>query len=172
MKSGLTVRKDNATSVLESLKKLSGMDVLVGIPADKAAREDGESLNNAEIGYLQSTGATVKLGGKTVTLPPRPFLELGIDDTRDRTALHLKAAAELALEGKQDAAIRELEKAGQIARDGAKKVIGDGDRLAPISDATKEARRRQGIPGDKPLYAHGYLLRSINYVVRNKNAVS
>ncbi|RAW93843.1 MULTISPECIES: hypothetical protein [unclassified Photorhabdus] len=172
MKSGLTVRKDNATSVLESLKKLSGMDVLVGIPADKAAREDGESLNNAEIGYLQSTGATVKLGGKTVTLPPRPFLELGIDDTRDRTALHLKAVAELALEGKQDAAIRELEKAGQIARDGAKKVIGDGDRLAPISDATKEARRRQGIPGDKPLYAHGYLLRSINYVVRNKNAVS
>ncbi|MCC8421470.1 hypothetical protein [Photorhabdus thracensis] len=172
MKSGLTVRKDNAKSVLESLKKLSGMDVLVGIPAENATREEGKALNNAEIGYLQSTGATVELDGETVTLHPRPFLEIGIDDTKDRTALYLKAAAEFALEGKQDAAIRELERAGQIARDGAKKVIGDGDRLTPIADATKEARRRQGIPGDKPLYAHGYLLRSINYVVRNKNATS
>ncbi|MBS9422276.1 hypothetical protein [Photorhabdus caribbeanensis] len=172
MKSGLTVKADNAAAILESLKKLSNMDVLVGIPAENATREDGETLNNAEIGYLQSTGATVKLGGKTITLHPRPFLELGIDDTKDRTASHLKAAAKLALEGKQDAAFSELGEAGQIARDGAKKVIGDGDRLTPIADATKEARRRQGIPGDKPLYAHGYLLRSINYVVRNKNATS
>ncbi|MCT8354039.1 hypothetical protein [Photorhabdus kayaii] len=172
MKSGLTVRKDNAKSVLESLKKLSGLDVLVGIPAENATREDGEALNNAEIGYLQSTGATVELNGQTVTLPPRPFLDVGIEDSREVTTAHLKAAAELALEGKQDAAIRELEKAGQIARDAAKKVIGDGDRLTPIADATKEARRRQRIPGDKPLYAHGYLLRSINYVVRNKNAAS
>ncbi|NHB89735.1 hypothetical protein [Photorhabdus tasmaniensis] len=172
MKSGLTVRADNAAAILASLKKLSGMDVLVGIPAENATREDGEALNNAEIGYLQSTGGEVKLGGRTVTLPPRPFLELGIEDTKDRTTLHLKASAELALEGKQDAAIRELEKAGQIAREGAKKVISDGDRLFPLSEKTLRNRRAQGIPGDKPLYAHGYLLRAINYVVRNKNATS
>lgn len=167
MKSGLTVTTDNADAVLASLAKLSGMDVLVGIPEGNAAREDGQ-LNNAEIGYLQSTGATVEIDGATVTLPPRPFLDIGIEDTQERTSAHLKAAAELTLEGKAEGAERELERAGIIASDGAKKVISDGDRLQPLSEKTLEARRAQGLPGEKPLWAHGYLLRSITYVVRKK----
>ncbi|HEI6987350.1 TPA: hypothetical protein SK300_002442 [Yersinia enterocolitica] len=168
MKSGLKVRKDNAESVLSSLRALSKMDVLVGIPEANATRKEGETLNNAEIGYLQSTGATIQIGGQTVTLEPRPFLDMGIEDSQEITTGHLKVAAELALEGKQDAAKRELEKAGMVARDAAKKVIGDGDRLHPLSEKTLENRRAQGIPGEKPLYAHGFLLRSITYVVRSK----
>lgn len=168
MRSGLTVRADNAASVLAALKKLSRMDVLVGIPADKAQREDGEKLNNAEIGYLQSTGATIQLDGTTVTLPPRPFLDMGIENTKPRTIEYLKAAATASLEGNSDSAMKELERAGIVASDGAKAVISSGDQLHPLSDKTKESRRAQGIPGDKPLYAHGYLLRSITYVVRSK----
>ncbi|EOX2608405.1 hypothetical protein ACPEOH_001152 [Yersinia enterocolitica] len=168
MKSGLKVRKDNAESVLSSLRALSKMDVLVGIPEANATRKEGETLNNAEIGYLQSTGATIQIGGQTVTLEPRPFLDMGIEDSQEITTGHLKAAAELALGGKQDAAKRELEKAGMVARDAAKKVIGDGDRLHPLSEKTLENRRAQGILGEKPLYAHGFLLRSITYVVRSK----
>ncbi|HGV9335525.1 TPA: hypothetical protein ACNOIO_005514 [Raoultella planticola] len=168
MKSGLTVREDNYAGVLDALKQLSGTDVLVGIPADKAQRDDGGPLNNAEIGYLQSTGATVEIDGETVTLPPRPFLDMGIEDSKPRTAAHLKAAAVAALEGKTDIAMLELESAGQIARDAAKAVIGDGDRLTPLSEKTLKRRRAEGIPGDKPLYAHGFLLRAINYVVRKK----
>ena len=71
MKSGLTITTDNAESVLESLRQLSGMDVLVGIP-DGPKREDAP-LTNAELGYLQSTGATIEIDGAVVTLPPRPF---------------------------------------------------------------------------------------------------
>ncbi|HGM4958876.1 TPA: hypothetical protein ACKPZ6_002416 [Serratia liquefaciens] len=168
MKSGLKVRKDNAESVLSSLYSLSKMDVLVGIPEANATREDGEALNNAEIGYLQSAGATVQLGGQTVTLPPRPFLDMGIEDTKPQTTEHLKAAAVAALNGKSDAAMRELESAGQIASNGAKAVIGAGDRLHPLSEKTLENRRAQGLPGEKPLYAHGFLLPSITYVVRSK----
>ncbi|KTG51457.1 bacteriophage protein, partial [Klebsiella pneumoniae] len=52
MKSGLTIREDNYSSVLDALKQLSGTDVLVGIPAGPP-REDSP-LSNAEIGYLQS----------------------------------------------------------------------------------------------------------------------
>ena len=166
--SGVKIRADNAASVLAGLDRLSKMDVLVGIPESNAVREDGEELNNAEIGYLQSTGATVRLGGKEVTLPPRPFLDIGIEDTQAITSEHLKAAAGLALDGQFQAAERELEKAGMVASNGAKRVISDGDRLIPISDMTKANRRAQGLPGDKPLYAHGYLLRSITYVVRGK----
>lgn len=121
MKSGLKVRKDNAESVLSSLRALSKMDVLVGIPEANATRKEGEALNNAEIGYLQSTGATIQIGGQTVTLEPRPFLDMGIEDSQEINTGHLKAAAELALEGKQDAAKRELEKAGMVARDAAKR---------------------------------------------------
>ena len=168
MKSGVTVNIDNAASILESIKKLSGMDVLVGIPADKASRDDGSKLNNAEIGYLQSTGATISIDGTTVTLVPRPFLDMGIENTKTRTVEYLKAAALAAIEGNAETAMRELDRAGQIARDGAKSVISDGDQLHPLSEKTLEKRRAQGIPGIKPLYAHGYLLRSITYVVRSQ----
>lgn len=169
MKSGLTVTADNAASVLDALAKLSGMDVLVGIPEGNAHREDGQ-LNNAEIGYLQSTGATVEIDGEVVTLPPRPFLDMGIEDTRERTTAHLRAAAELALEGNASGAEKELERAGIIASDGAKAVIEAGDRLAPLSEKTIQKRReaKPPIAGDKPLRARGYLLRSITYVVRKK----
>lgn len=166
--SGVKIRADNAASVLAGLDRLSKMDVLVGIPESNAVREDGEELNNAEIGYLQSTGATVRLGGQEVTLPPRPFLDIGIEDSAKVTAEHLKTAAGLALDGNFTGAERELTSAGQLASDAAKRVITDGDRLIPISDMTKANRREQGLPGDKPLYAHGYLLRSITYVVRGK----
>lgn len=167
MKSGLTVTKDNSVDVLSALREISGMDVLVGVPASSASRE-GSTLNNAEIGYLQSTGATIEIDGAVVTLPPRPFLDMGIEDTKPRTMAHLKAAALSAMDGNSKAAMRELESAGQIARDGAKAVIGSGDRLDPLSEKTLERRRAEGIPGEKPLYAHGYLLRSINYVVRKR----
>lgn len=166
MKSGLTVRTDNAASVLESLRQLSGMDVLVGIPQDKAARENSP-ISNAELGYLHSTGATVEIDGETVTLPPRPFLDMGIEDSKPRTTAHLKAAATAALEGHTEAAMRELESAGQIARDAAKAVIGAGDRLHPLSEKTKARRRRKG-QDFKPLYDTHSLMDSITYVVRKK----
>lgn len=166
MRSGITIRSDNYADVLDALNKLSGTDVLVGIPAGPQ-REDAP-LTNAELGYLQSTGATVEIDGETVTLPPRPFLEMGIEDSRDKTTERLKLAAQAALEGKADLAELHLEAAGQIAQMAAKAVIGAGDRLAPLSEKTLERRRAEGLPGDKPLYAHGHLLDSIQYVVRKK----
>ncbi len=166
--SGLKIRKDNAAAVLSALHRLSQMAVLVGIPSSKAYRDTGEVLNNAEIGYLQSTGGTVRLGGKTVTLPPRPFLEMGIEDTKPMTTEHLKAAAEHGIAGKFDAAQRELERAGMIAMNGAKKVISEGDRLHPLSAETLRRRQTKNVPGEKPLYDTGSLLKSITYVVRNK----
>lgn len=170
MKSGVKVTADKAADVLASLRQLSGMDVLVGIPEDKAARDEGSPLTNAELGYLHSNGAVVEIDGETVTLPPRPFLEMGIEDSKPRTTAHLKAAAIAALDGKPEAATRELESAGAIARDASKTVIGDGDQLHPLSEATLKRRReaQPSIPGDKPLYATGSLLKSINYVVRKK----
>lgn len=168
MKSGLIIREDNYSSVLDALKQLSGTDVLVGIPAGPP--RDDAPLSNAELGYLQSTGATVEIDGETVTLPPRPFLDMGIEDSRDKTTERLKLAAQSALEGKADVASMHLEAAGQIARDASKAVIEAGDRLPPLSEKTIKKRRemKPPIPGDKPLRARGFLLRAIQYVVRKK----
>ncbi|HBR4329473.1 TPA: hypothetical protein L9V21_004123 [Klebsiella pneumoniae] len=168
MKSGLTIREDNYADVLDALNKLSGTDVLVGIPAGPP-REDSP-LSNAEIGYLQSTGATVEIDGETVTLLPRPFLEMGIEDSRDKTTARMKLAAQAALEGKADVAEQHLEAAGQIAMDASKAVIEAGDRLTPLSEKTIKKRRamKPPIPGDKPLRARGFLFRAIQYVVRKK----
>jgi hypothetical protein len=150
MKSGLTVREDNYAGVLDALKQLSGTDVLVGIPAGPP--RDDAPLSNAELGYLQSTGATVEIDGETVTLPPRPFLDMGIEDSRDKTTERLKLAAQSALEGKADVASMHLEAAGQIARDASKAVIEAGDRLTPLSEKTIKKRREMKPPilGDKP----------------------
>ncbi|WP_426578567.1 hypothetical protein ACP179_20370 [Xenorhabdus stockiae] len=161
------ITQDNAAAVLAALKRLTKTEVLVGIPASTNHRDEGEQLNNAEIGYLQSTGGTVRLGGKTVTLPPRPFLELGIEDTKPITTEHLKAAAEYGIAGKFEAAHRELKQAGQVAARGAGKIIRDGDRLHPLSEYTKERRIDKG-QDIKPLYDTGSLLDSITYVVRDK----
>ena len=54
------------------------------------------------------------------------------------------------MEGKTDAAMRELESAGQIARDASKAVIGSGDRLTPflirrLLTAGQQSRRSQAI---------------------------
>lgn len=167
MKSGLTVREDNYAGVLDALKQLSGTDVLVGIPADKAQRDDGGPLNNAEIGYLQSTGATVEIDGETVTLPPRPFLDMGIEDSRDKTTARLKLAAQAALDGNVGMAEQHLEAAGQIASVASQAVIGAGDRLAPLSEKTKAKRRKNG-QDFKPLYDTHKMMESITYIVRKK----
>ncbi|HEI9846915.1 TPA: hypothetical protein SLN72_003935 [Morganella morganii] len=165
--SGVKVTRDNLPALSKALKRLSGLDVLVGIPADKAQRDDGGHLNNAELGYIHSTGGTVSIGGEVVTLPPRPFLDMGIEDTQSVTTDHLKAAADFALSGQFEAAEREMERAGMVASNGTKKVIGDGDRLEPLSDIAAAIRRSNG-KDIKPLYDTGSLLRSITYVVRNK----
>lgn len=207
MKSGLTIRADNLQDVLDALKQLGNKDVLVGIPSDRAERQDGMEINNAELGYLHSFGGTIRVpehtttlyrqvdgdgnfkhGGKfvqqsksnfatdhkvasyTVSLPPRPFLEMGIASSRVKTTDLLKQAAGAMLSGNAAQAEIMLNRAGMVASQAAKQVITAGDQLTPLSERTLQARRSRGRTGTKPLYDTGQLLRSITYVVRDKNA--
>jgi hypothetical protein len=92
---------------------------------------------------------------------------MGIEDSRDKTTERLKLAAQAALEGNSAMAEQHLEAAGQIARDAAKAVIGDGDRLEPLSEKDAQATSCCWFERIKPLYAHGFLLLD-QYVVRKK----
>lgn len=172
---GNAPREDGAPFNNAELGYLHSVGATIQIPEHtttiyRQVDANGDLKNDARFVKARKSNlaSTHTVPAQTVTLPPRPFLDIGIEDTRERTTEHLKAAAQYALEGKVEGAERELEKAGIIASDGAKAVISTGDRLTPLSSKTLQARRAQGLPGDKPLWAHGYLLRSITYVVRKK----
>lgn len=208
IKSGLKVRGDNAAAVLEALKALTKKAVLVGIPSDRAERGEGDALNNAELGYIQSYGGTIQVparttavnrrirpdgtfanGGRfvkasksnfttihavkayTVTIPPRPFLEPGVEEGKKDIVGHLKNAAQAALSGNMASAEVSLGRAGIVASNSAKGIIQAGDKLSPLAESTKRSRRAKG-KGDKPLYLTGGLLRAVTYIVRDKDASS
>lgn len=172
MKSGLTVKIDKSDAILKALTEIGNRDVLVGIPSDRATRDDGMEINNAELGYIHSYGATIRIRSYTVTLPPRPFLDLGIQAVRDETLALLKRAATAVFDGKSSTAEQYLNQAGTLAANSAKNVITSGDQLAPLEPSTIRSRASRGRTGIKPLYDKGILLRSITYIVRDKNAVS
>ena len=202
-KSGVTVRSDTTKDVLKRISSLKDIDVLIGIPEGKE-RADGEGITNAQLGYLQATGATIKIpahevtinrsinadgslrrggrfvkaskanfstthhvGEQIVTLPPRPFLEPGIEKSEKETIPLMRSAVDLALDGKTSEAIAELNRAGQLAADAARNIIGEGTELEPLAPSTRRQRIAKG-QDIKPLYVTGSLMRSITHVVRHK----
>ena len=137
----------------EKLKRLKGAEVLVGIPAAKASRPG--AINNAELAFVMENGSPIK------NIPPRPFLKPSIQNSKKQFAPHLANAAEAILAGDTNLAEKELNKAGAIAANGAKRYILEGDNLTPDSPATI-ARKKS----DRPLVDTSQLVRSIDYVVR------
>ncbi|MFG1172157.1 hypothetical protein AAFN90_00825 [Erwiniaceae bacterium CAU 1747] len=162
MKSGVTVRTDNAQAIIDSLKALTRKDVLVGIPEAESAREDGE-FGNAGIGYINENGSPAQ------NIPPRPHLKPGVASVQQQYLPHLKAAAQKALSGDQEGAIRSLEAAGTVAANGVKRYI-TVTGFTPLADTTLAARQRRGRTGDKPLIDTGEYRRSITHIVRDKDA--
>lgn len=65
MRSGLEIREDKLDAILDALRLLNRRDVLVGIPSDRATREAGAEINNAELGYLHSYGGTIRIPERT-----------------------------------------------------------------------------------------------------------
>lgn len=187
MKSGLTVRVDNARSILDALKNIGKKDVLVGIPQAGDARqpEEGEkaTIGNAAIGYINENGSPAQ------NIPARPHLQPGVQSVQSQTVERLKAAAVATLEGNAAAADRALNSAGIIAAQGVKRYM-TITGFTPLAESTLAARARRGRKGAakelasraagnaadnsnaRPLIDEGQYRRAITYVVRNKDAES
>jgi len=164
VKSGLTIRSDNAAAVLASLKAIASKDVLVGIPEEKSERDD-VPFGNAGIGYINENGSPAQ------NIPARPHLVPGVRSVDEQTLPHLRAAAQAAMSGNTAAAEMELNRAGALAANGVKRyMIITG--FTPLADRTINARLARGRTGDKPLIDTGQYRRAITYVVRDKNADS
>lgn len=164
MKSGLTVRSDNAQSILDALKTLANKDVLVGIPESKDERDDGD-IGNAAIGYINENGSPAQ------NIPPRPHLKPGVRSVEQDFMPHLKTAARKALEGDAEGAVTSLDRAGTVAANGVKRYI-TITGFTPLAGATIANRLRRGRTGNKPLIDTGEYRRSITHVVRDKDADS
>lgn len=160
---GVKVVTDKTQALLSTLGTLSKMQLLVGIPEDKDARQDGDGLGNAAIGYIQNYGSPVN------NIPPSPFLEPGVDAVADRCADIIAKGLGDAMAGGGGAALEKAyNKAGLLAQASIRSVITKQEGFDPLSESTIEAREREGFKGKKRLIRTGQLRNSITYVVRKR----
>lgn len=156
---------DRSSNIIAALNQLKRRQVMVGVPAEKAARDSkgaqGSPINNAALAYIHNYGSP------TVNIPPRPFMEPGIKNAQDKINRQMEKAASSAFDGRRDAVEKGLIAAGTVAATSIKAKITAGP-FAPLKPATLAARRRRGRTGTKPLLDTGKLRNAINFVVRNK----
>ena len=163
-----------------NLAKAVKTEVLVGIPRSTAARA-GETITNADIAYIQEHGSP------SHNIPPRPFMEPGIQRALDNVRLIMGDGAGAVAEG---VSLRPYaEKVGMICQSSIRAVFTDND-WKPLSPRTIMARARRTVKkrkgyedkserqqqtmlakelerraGDRPLIDTGALRQSITYIV-------
>lgn len=169
MKSGVTKTVDNLEKVVKAIEFLTGRQVFIGVPADKASRP-GEEINSATLAYIHETGAP------EVGIPARPFLGPTLKARRKEIEAELKEAGKLAMDGKPEAVLRQFARIGQRTVSAVQSYIQAGIP-PPLQAATVRARRRRSKgsryrrkaerPEDVvPLIDTGAMLRSISFVIR------
>jgi hypothetical protein len=140
--------------VSDRLNQLSHTDVLIGIPASENQRKSDPSLNNAALMFIMERGSEPQ------HIPPRPVLAPSIEQNKALITPPLRSAVQHAMAGEPYR--QDLENAGTIAANGAKRFISDpGNGLAPNSPATIKAKG-----SDKPLIDTGELRRAITWVIQ------
>lgn len=184
----VTVTSDVVNRVTASIEKLTGLQVLVGIPEVNGARkedEDDGDVTNAALGYIHEFGAPAS------NIPARPWLIPGVRKSVRDYMPQLRGAAAAALDGKPDIVERSLRMAGILAAQGAKHEMATGNfvllkpetiRARQYSRGTKSKRKseiqylnliRQGVSPSTAQYATGVrplintrqMFNSVTYVL-------
>lgn len=161
LKAKVRVVADRADEVSKAVRGLTKLQVLVGVPAEKAPRQEGTPINNAALAYIHNYGSPV------ANIPARPFMEPGIKDANAKIAEGMKLAAQASLEGKKEETTKGLVRVGLVAQNSIKRRITTGP-FAPLKPGTIAARRRRGRTGTKPLLDTGAMRNSITFVIRAK----
>jgi hypothetical protein len=162
---GLTVTVDRVDEITKTIRALTKQRVLVGIPAENAARDpqDGDEINNAQIGYINEFGVPEK------NIPPRPHLVPGVEATLPDVIKRFKKAAVDGLDGNVKAVDTQMNAVGLNAVSSVRQVITD-TLSPPLSPKTIYNRQhRNDLPkrtGTQPLIDFGDYIKHINYVIR------
>lgn len=185
MPDGVHVTKDNVAGLVASVRELTKLRVMVGVPdvnADKG-REPGDPYNNAQLAKIHDQGAP------EVNIPARPFMGPGIAKARPQVEGWTRRAGVAALRGDAATVMRCMHAAGLAAVSAVQSVITAGippplaestvrARIARRSSANWKRKRRAAVaanvaagkaPGEglfTPLIDTGALRASITYVIR------
>lgn len=190
----MTVRLDIVTDrmkgLIDSLERLVGHQVLVGVPSDteqphygqgqpapnKRLPEPGKTqpavpITNALIGYWHTHGVP------SMGIPPRPHLEQGIQRAEHRINQRLLDAADAAMDGELSRVLRNLHAVGLEAQSSIRRYLQQGvpPPLKPATVARRRKRtkgssyrRKAATPGEtKPLIDTAQYLRSLTYILRD-----
>lgn len=155
--SGVTSGGNGLLDILQAVSELSQVEVLVGVPHGEE-RADGDSITNAQIGYLLETGSPA------MNLPPRPHLVPGIEEVQDIISEKLTKAVDAALSGNSKRMFLYLDAAGMKATMSVKRFINTGD-FAELAPWTIKARKARGRKSEKPLVDTGQYRNSHTYIV-------
>lgn len=150
----LTLVKNNAPALVKSLHELIKNEVLVGVPQDKARRQEG-AMTNASLVYIHDNGSPAQ------NIPARPFMRPGIKSAAERINLLMRQTANAALNGNREKVRQGLESVGLVAQNSIRSKINEG-----IPPPLKHPRR--GKTRNKPLIDTGQMRNAITYVVRRK----
>ena len=172
----MTTKVDRVQKMVNDILKLTGKQVLVGVPDDRNTRKDGGPIGNAALAYIHDKGSPLQ------GIPARPFMEPGINQAQDRINNQMLATAKSQLAGDVDGVDRHLNRAGMIAQSSIRRIINEGVGFEPIKRSTALARLRKRAGARKwskdrreevmesmhPLIDTGQLRNSITYVVADK----
>lgn len=149
-------------AVVERAKAMTRKRCFVGIPSEAAAREDGSTINNAQIGFINEFGMPEK------NIPARPHLVPGVRRVDKKMVELLADGGKRALTDDNYDPTTSLEKSGLVAISSVKELITDG-LSPPLSPATIAGRRRgkEDEPGALPLIDTGNYMAHLTYVVRD-----
>lgn len=174
--------------ILEALKKLSEDELLVGVSTDTAGDGRGEDINNAELAFIHTNGvrsagmkaetdkaveegtpyplalqAYIKEhGSPAYRVPPRPFLEPGIEKHLDLVESGMKAALQDVLDGGDGRAQRERLGATMAAK--VQAYFQEDNGWPPNAPSTIKKKGSA-----QPLVDTGALRQSITYIIRPKD---
>ena len=182
------VDKGDLKRILEALKKLSEDELLVGVSADTAGSGRGEDINNAELAYIHTNGVRAagmkaetdkaveegtpyplalqayikEHGSPAYRVPPRPFLEPGIEKHLDLVESGMKAALQDVLDGGDGRAQRERLGATMAAK--VQAYFQEDNGWPPNAPSTIKKKGSA-----QPLVDTGALRQSITYIIRPKD---
>lgn len=181
---GLRVAYDGMPELRRALEKLAGREVLVGVPESKTERDDPDSkaagITNASLAYIHDNGAP------EARIPARPFMIPGIERMLPFATDTLAQAARYGLAGEPQKVEDGFDRVGLAAVSAIQSTIREGIP-PPLADATVRARAKKGRAGAqpelnrraagygaslqlaKPLIDTSNMIKSITYVVRNRN---
>ena len=137
-------------------EKVTAAKIRREIKAFNADKAEGQTINDAELLFIHTNGSELR------HLPARPVLEPAIAANSELIAPVMGAAAKDLLNGDAAGAENELNRAGVVASNAAKRWFTDS-RNGWAPNAPETIKRKKS---DKPLIDTGQLRKALTYIVR------